>query len=155
MSFLANNINWKPQFDKLQAQLNYALIFQQGEVAIPLIKLPRAWHIKVLVNGVAARFILDTGATTTVVNENLIGNNYKHLGKITISTANGLAEAFQAEISDFTIGEIIKKSFIVVVTNKAKLPAGIDGLLGLDWLSNFDFVIDEKNSLLRLSAKVN
>ncbi len=155
LSFLVNDINWKPQFDKLQAQLDYARIFEQGDIEIPLIKLTNAWHIEVVIDGKVARFILDTGASSSVVSEHLMSDNYQNLGKVVLSTANGTLDSFRAEIGEFSVGDITQKSFPVVVLPKAKLPADIDGLLGLDWLSNFDFVIDKKNSLLRLTPNVN
>ncbi len=155
LSFLVNNSNWKSQFDKLQAQLYYAQIFQQGDIEIPLIKLTNVWHIEVFIDGAPARFILDTGASVTVVSDALIAPNYQRLGKITLSTANGTLEAFKVAVKTLLVGGISKNSFPVVVLPATKLPADVDGLLGLDWLANFDFVIDKKNAVLRLTPVVN
>ncbi|MDC9715066.1 MAG: retropepsin-like aspartic protease [Gammaproteobacteria bacterium] len=155
LSFLANNIQWKVQFDQLQAQLNYAQIFQQGEITIPLIRLTNAWHIDVMVDNAPARLILDTGASITTLSEHLMTDNYQSLGAVTLSTANGTLPAFRVNIDTFSVGAVIKRNFPVVILPKEKLPHNIDGLLGLDWLSQFNFVIDKKNALLHLTPAVN
>jgi hypothetical protein len=67
LSFLANNIKWKAQFDQLKAQLNYAETFQQGDIEIPLIALPNAWHINVTIDYTPAQLVLDTGASITTL----------------------------------------------------------------------------------------
>ena len=153
LSFLAHNINWKVQFDKLQAQLDYARIFQQGGVEIPLIKLSNAWHIEVMINGVVARFIVDTGASITTISSSLIAVNYPRSGALNLSTANGKLKSFKVKV-ELVVGNFTKNPFPVAVVAKAKLPDGIDGLLGLDWLGVFNFVIDKKNSILRLTPIV-
>ncbi|CAC9444085.1 hypothetical protein [uncultured Gammaproteobacteria bacterium] len=155
LSFLVNNIQWKAQLNQLQAQLNYAQIFQQGEIEIPLIRRTNAWHINVMVDNNPARLILDTGASITTLSEHLIADNYQSLGAVTLSTANGVLSAFRVNINSLSVGIVNKKNFPIVVLPKGKLPHDIDGLLGLDWLSQFSFVIDKKNALLRLTPTVN
>ncbi len=155
LNFLADNIKWKSQFDQLQAQLNYAQIFQQGEVEIPLISNGNSWHIDATVDDQSVRLILDTGASITTLGDHLVANNYPQTGRVILSTANGKIEAFQVKLDALVVGTVVKNKFPVVVLPTAKLPDNIDGLLGLDWLTNFDFVIDKKNSILRLSRTVN
>jgi hypothetical protein len=49
------------------------------------------------------------------------------------------------------VGAITKQNFPIVVLPREKLPHNVDGLLGLDWLQDFHFIIDKKNALLRLT----
>jgi clan AA aspartic protease (TIGR02281 family) len=155
LSFLVNDVKWKKQFDALQGELDYAEIFQQGEIEIPLIKLPNAWHIEVVVNDTPARFVLDTGASITTLSKHLLASDYSRLGVVVLSTANGTINAFRAALKTLMVGAVSKHNFPVVVLPQEKLPKGIDGLLGLDWLKNFDFVIDRKHSILRLTPIAN
>ncbi|WXU00879.1 MAG: hypothetical protein Ctma_1614 [Catillopecten margaritatus gill symbiont] len=151
LDFLANHRRWKKQFDTLENAINYAEIFEQGEIKIPLIKQPNAWHIKAIIDGKTARLILDTGASITTLGAHLVDINYPHLSEITLSTANGKINAFRVNIRNFSIDGVNKYQFPVVILPQRKLPSNIDGLLGLDWLSNFNFVIDKKNSVLQLT----
>lgn len=151
LSFLFNHRRWKKQFDTLENAINYAEVFEQGEVEIPLIRQTNAWHIDALIDGKTARLILDTGASITTLSTHLLSGNYPNLGKIVLSTANGKIDAFRANINHFSVGNVHKNQFPVVILPQEKLPTGIDGLLGLDWLSSFNFVIDKKNAVLRLT----
>ncbi|CAB5500877.1 hypothetical protein THERMOT_1654 [Bathymodiolus thermophilus thioautotrophic gill symbiont] len=151
LSFLANNIKWKVQFDRLQAQLDYIKTFQQGDIEIPLIALPNAWHINVMIDNTPAQLVLDTGASITTLSAHLVADSYQSLGDIILSTANGTLSAFKVNIDTFSVGAITKQNFPVVVLPKEKLPQDVDGLLGLDWLQDFNFIIDKKNALLRLT----
>ncbi|CAC9546002.1 hypothetical protein [uncultured Gammaproteobacteria bacterium] len=151
LSFLANNIKWKAQFDQLQAQLNYAKTFQQGDIEIPLIALPNAWHINVTIDNTPAQLILDTGASITTLSAHLVADSYPSLGEVILSTANGTLSAFKVNIDTFSVGTITKQNFPIVVLPREKLPHNVDGLLGLDWLQDFHFIIDKKNALLRLT----
>lgn len=151
LSFLANNKRWQTQFQQLKSAIKYVRIFQQGDVEIPLIKAKNAWHITVVVDDIPARFILDTGASITTLSEHLVGDNYVRSNKITLSTANGTTNGFKINIATLSVGDITLNQFPIVALPKAKLPANIDGLLGLDWLSKFHFVIDAKNAILRLT----
>lgn len=152
LEFLANNQRWKTQFERLKNAINYAKIFQQGDIKIPLIKAQNAWHINAMVDNKPARLIVDTGASVTTLSERLVGQNYARLNKIVLSTANGKTNAFKINIGTLSVGDITQHKFPIVALPESKLPANIDGLLGLDWLSKFHFVIDAPNAILRLSA---
>jgi predicted aspartyl protease len=151
ISFLANNLDWKNKFDKVNQQIKYAKIFTSGDKVIPLIKKSNAWHIKVFVDSKPAILILDTGATITTIADNFVNNNSQ--GNLTINTANGSIIASKNTIDVFKVGDIIQENFSVVSLPSDKLPPNIDGLLGLDWLGEFNFVIDAKNHNLQLMQK--
>lgn len=154
LRFLADNVRWKKQFYTLKNAINYHKNFAQGDIEIPLIQQKNAWHIQVRVDGTTARLILDTGASITTLGAHLIRDDYQRLGNIVLSTANGKTDAVQVNLNTLSVGKVIKQQFPVVVLPKKKLPAGIDGLLGLDWLSSFEFVIDKSHSVLRLTPIV-
>jgi hypothetical protein len=151
VSFLANNLDWKDKFDNIKKQINYDKVFTKGNRVIPLIKKSNAWHIKVFINNKPAILILDTGATITTIADNFVNNNSQ--GNLTINTANGSIIANKNIIDVFKVGDIVKENFNIVSLPKDKLPPNVDGLLGLDWLGEFNFVIDAKNNNLQLIEK--
>lgn len=152
-SFLNYQSNWKQAFDKIISQINYAKVFKQGDIKIPLYKKSNSWHIKVQIDGVLANFIVDTGASITTISEHLVGANYSKLSTITLSTANGKIKSYTVKIKNFAIGGFIENELKVAVLPQKVLPQNIDGLLGLDWLEQFYFVIDAQNSSLNLTKK--
>ena len=96
-----------------------------------------------------ARLILDTGASTTILSPDFVQRLGYRIGarSAQFNTANGSVTAplvtietisiQQAEISDLTVGVL-------------DISTGIDGLLGMDFLSRYDFVLARDNSQLVL-----
>ena len=89
------------------------------------------------VNGEPAIFIVDTGATQVAVPEHLAKQYGMKKGRsITVSTANGLAQAFTSEIAELSIGKI------TLYNVRANISPGFkeDGiLLGMSALKQLEF----------------
>lgn len=156
LNFLADNKKWQVQFDELKEDLNYAKIFQQGDVKIPLIYRAGGWRIETEIDGKKAILLVDTGANITSLSDHLVDKDtLKNAKTISVNTANGITRGSIIDLKKFKVGEVIREKFKVAVLPKSNLPPEIDGLLGTDWLAYFHFVINKKQSILHLKPTLN
>lgn len=100
---------------------------------------------------VEAKFILDTGASKTIIDCGLlydIGFTSSDFGnKIFTSTAGGRSSAKLLTLESFSSLGIIRRNFEVLAKDLAS-NLFIDGLLGIDFLKNHVLNIDLKNNVL-------
>ena len=99
--------------------------------------------VKVEINGVRGLFILDTGATYVAMKSNFADRaKISQVGAddITMATANGLAKANLAKADKVTLGKLAATNVPVAIqnTDAKSCGAGIDGLLGMSFLSRFE-----------------
>ena len=99
--------------------------------------------VKVEINGVRGLFILDTGATYVAMKSNFADRaKIAQVGAddITMATANGLARAKLAKADKVTLGKLAATNVPVAIqnTDAKSYGAGIDGLLGMSFLSRFE-----------------
>jgi hypothetical protein len=109
--------------------------------------------VQTTVNGVGPfSFLLDTGATHTVIDPGLARQlQASVIGEASLTTVSEirkdrLVRLKQVRIGDFEVSEL---GAIIDKLEGVKLKApGIRGVLGEDFLSNFDFLIDYKKHIL-------
>lgn len=99
--------------------------------------------VKVEINGVRGLFILDTGATYVAMRSNFADRakiSQAGAGEITLATANGLTKAKLAKADKVTLGKLAATNVPVAVQNAdaKSYGAGVDGLLGMSFLSRFE-----------------
>ncbi len=102
------------------------------------------------VNGKAAQFMVDTGATTVAMSSQdaeRAGINYKAGQPVTMSTANGLTQGYKVKLDSVRVGEVEVLNVDAVVTPQA-MPYM---LLGNSFLTRFQMLRD--NDLLTLTKK--
>lgn len=108
------------------------------EISTQLIR-NRAGHYlgTATINGQAAAFLLDTGATTVAVSETLAAKLGMAKGQpIQVSTANGITTAWRSEISELKLGLItLHQVPASIVPNLA----GTEILLGMSALKQLEF----------------
>jgi len=143
---------------RLLSELNNT---EQVTTAIPLKQVGRHFHVTAIINQERTLdLLIDTGATTTALGRdtisllkavNILGVKE---GSVAISTANGEAEVDYYRTNLFAIGEFAVEDFelLEVEMNGSQ---GLDGLLGMNFLSLFEFEIDQTNRQLFLTPKVN
>ena len=93
---------------------------------------------QVEVNGVSAPFLVDTGASVVTLPSSLArraGINLEHATPITISTANGRAQAYRVVLNTVKLGSLGANLVEAVVVDDAKLPYA---LLGMSFLNRMD-----------------
>lgn len=100
-----------------------------------------------------ALLMIDTGASTTVISESLFRSmgrrvDTEFLGRYKINTANGQIRAPVYRFKSMSIGEFSVPDIAMVVLPLEDLNA--DGLLGMNFLRTFRFIIDQDDSELHL-----
>lgn len=133
-----------------------------------LIIPPTGIHLitKITINRKVARFVVDTGASQTVLDANRIshfipkGNKRNHHSK-TAGIGTNEIESAVITLPHLRLGEITVKNFEIVLldlshVNKSYSDMGfknIDGILGSDLLKKFNAIIDFKKLTVKLSCK--
>ncbi|MEE9494644.1 MAG: retropepsin-like aspartic protease [Gammaproteobacteria bacterium] len=124
---------------------------------IPLQREGQHFIVTVEVNGRwQARLLIDTGATLTILTPDFVQQSGLSLPNTSktgrFSTANGSVRAPVFEIDSLAVASWQVNSIEVGV-----LPLGngqsIDGLLGMNFLQYFQFFIDQRSAVLRLSRR--
>lgn len=95
------------------------------------------------INGIKGLFVIDTGASYVSVKSQFADRAkiaYANGADITLSTANGLAKGRLAKADAVVLGKLSARGVPVVVQNVdgKSYGAGVDGLLGMSFLSRFD-----------------
>jgi len=101
--------------------------------------------------------VLDTGATTTILSADILASlgydpGDPGLPRIRMITGSGIEYAPCINVKSLIVGgeEI---SHVDVLCHDLPAEAGIDGLLGLNFLRNFDFAVEYSSGKLRFSKK--
>ena len=99
--------------------------------------------VKAEINGVRGLFILDTGATFVAMKSNFADRakiSQAGAGEITVTTANGSTKAKLAKADKVTLGKLAATNVPVAIqaADGQGYGAGVDGLLGMSFLSRFE-----------------
>lgn len=126
-----------------------------AEITVPLIRFGSQFLVPVKVEGESVKLLLDTGASLSGLTANFINRHYslvKSPKPIQLNTASGSVESYLFVVDTFTIENITFNKHML-----ARLPMDnmdhFDGLLGVDILGRFDFVIDQNKAVLRLRKR--
>lgn len=107
--------------------------------------------IKGKVNTVNAVFVLDTGASLTVINNDvLLRAGYKkedYIEKINTTTASGNSGGMIVKISSIAALGFIRKNFKIIAKD-LPLTLFVDGLLGIDFLRNKELNLNFKTGII-------
>ena len=86
------------------------------------------------INGGSVRFVLDTGATVVSMSSadaQRLGINYRNGPRVQLSTANGVAGAWQVKLDTVRVGDITPDNVDAVVMESQSMPV----LLGMSFLN--------------------
>ncbi|WP_323815797.1 tetratricopeptide repeat protein [Cellvibrio sp. NN19] len=125
------------------------------EMTVTLTRFGNQFLVPVKVEGEQIMLLLDTGASISGLTSGFI-NQHPSLVKspkpIQLNTASGSVESYLFLVDSFTIENVTFNKHML-----ARLPMDnmdhFDGLLGIDILGRFDFVIDQNQALLRLRKR--
>jgi clan AA aspartic protease (TIGR02281 family) len=119
----------------------------RGEEVFPVARQGSTVKLPVTINGVSGNFILDTGATFVSL-KNAFAQKAKvqvdQDSKVRLHTANGIAEGKRGRAETIQLRSLLAKDVPVVVQNdnQGTYGEGVDGLLGMSFLSRFNLAID-------------
>lgn len=149
----ANHTGTQERAETILAQLNGTT--PTNDLTLPLTRFGNQFLVAVNIEGYPARLLLDTGASITGVSAAYI-QKYPAIVKATkpirLNTANGAVESYLFTVTQLSLGDAVFNQHIIA---RLPLDAGIefDGLLGVDVLGRFDFVIDQNEAVLRLGKR--
>jgi clan AA aspartic protease (TIGR02281 family) len=151
---LLNQPNYKIKAQALLAEIETALREPQS---IPLSRQGKHFIVQALINDTFnVSLMLDTGASISLLSEPAFEglsrySEVVYVKDLQLNTAGGIITASIYQVDQFTIQDYIINDFIFAVS--PYVSEGNDGLLGMNYLSAFDFYIDQNNSLLILKNK--
>lgn len=127
------------------------------KASIPIEKHGQVVIIQAMLNNKrSAKFVVDTGASYTLISSALardlsidVGSNPKTLS---FQTANGLIQAPVTNLDSITVGGMEIRNLPTAVHDAIPDPQ-VAGLLGLNFLSNFKMDIDTQKGVLHLEKK--
>ncbi|MES2674544.1 MAG: aspartyl protease family protein [Pseudomonadota bacterium] len=151
----ANDPVAQQRAEEILAKLNGKTKPVSEDLAIPLIRFGNQFLVGVSIEGHPARLLLDTGASLSGVSKSYTAK-YPSIVKATkpirLNTASGTEDSYLFTVNDLSFGSLVFSQHIL-----ALLPMGdmehFDGLLGVDILGRFEFVIDQDESVLRLRER--
>jgi aspartyl protease family protein len=118
--------------------------FDEEGRATVMMEKRRSGHFEIrdAVDGVRVDFVVDTGATRTVLTEDdarRAGFDVDGLSfTIPVSTANGTALAASARAGEITVGDIVRRNQTVLVASDGSLGQSLLGMNFISSLSGFD-----------------
>ena len=151
---LLNQPNYKIKARALLAEIEAALREPQS---IPLSRQGEHFIVQALMNDtINVSLMLDTGASISLLSEPAFEalsrySEVVYIKELQLNTAGGIVTASIYQVDQFAIQGYIINDFIFAVS--PYVSEGNDGLLGMNFLSAFDFYIDQNNSLLILKNK--
>lgn len=127
-----------------------------SSVAIPVRRIGQLYVVPVELNGSRiAQLILDTGASHTILSQELVRDlalmpSDFRPGLVVLKTAAGSVDAQVVRIDSMKIATAEVKNSSAAVHTVPDFPAGVDGLLGLSFLHQFEVTLDSSKGELRL-----
>ncbi|GJL55153.1 MAG: hypothetical protein NPIRA02_22850 [Nitrospirales bacterium] len=131
----------------------------EEQVIIPLEQYGSGWIISVELNGLyTARLLLDTGASITSLSEDLAFDMGltadPRYTQISAETANGTTTAWLTHVETIRSGEAELQNVQVAILDFSNFShKKIHGLLGMNFLNNFEWRLDQDQEALLLQLK--
>lgn len=133
--------------DTISKQLNpnqqlRSVTGSSGETSTVLIRNKSGHYVgTALVNNSPVNFMLDTGATTIAIDAGTARQLNLPFGqKVQVSTANGIAQAYQSQVDSLQLGDIrLYNIDAVIVPQLSNLDGSAEILLGMSALKQLEF----------------
>ena len=124
-------------------------------VDVPLQQVGHLFVVTARLNGERdTLLIVDTGASHSVVSHRLATElglySDSTMGTVTMNTVGGSVQVPLARIKSVRLAEAEVKDSVVVIHDLPDSPAGVDGLLGLSALRQFQVTLDPTRKVLSL-----
>ena len=130
--------------------------FDAETADVEILKSDGQFITPVSVNNTRLNLLLDTGASTTAISHTkfarLPANEHVFMGKFTVNTAGGSIQAPIYKISSMLLGDVELRNTNVIILPADNLHQ-LDGLLGMNALSQFNIEFDAQNESVKLFKK--
>lgn len=154
----ANQPETQARAEGILAKLDEGALAQDegpAEITVSLIRFGSQFLVPLTIEGEKVKLLLDTGASISGLTASFINRHYSFVKSpkpIQLNTASGTVESYLFVVDTLTIESITFNKHML-----ARLPMDnadqFDGLLGIDILGRFDFVIDQNKAVLRLKKR--
>ncbi len=154
-----NYVLYDPSWSKLAQNLVEEIqqsIDLDDEVQVPLQRAGGHFIVNARINGIdGARLMIDTGASLCVLRPQAaqqFGLPVDSDDHITLNLVAGVINAPRIEINTLSIGDAAVRN---IKASVIEMPPEVDsdGLLGMNFLNNFKFFIDQKREILYLGSR--
>ena len=154
-----NQVLYDPTWGKLAQTLVDEIqqsIDLDDEVQVPLQRAGEHFVVTAQINGIdGARLMIDTGASLCVLRPQTaeqFGLPTDSDDYVTLNLVAGVFNAPRIEIGTLSIGDAAVRN---VQASVIEMPPSVetDGLLGMNFLNNFKFFIDQKREILYLGSR--
>lgn len=127
-----------------------------NKIHVPLEKIGEHYIVNAKIPGHGSvRLVIDTGASLTTLTPQAIqrlGLNTSGSKQIKLKTAGGSIQAQLISLNSLSVkSEVVQNIEIAVIPLNWLFE--MDGLLGMNYLKYFDFMVDQESSILILSAR--
>lgn len=147
--------DWGTQAQALAATVEQRLA-TQSQIRVPLIRSGEHFLVRTAISGAELLLLLDTGASYTAVDRRAfrnLGVNSQPIRRVLLHTPNGNVRAPLVRVSRLgVVGGPELRDLEIALMPLGNLP-GTEGLLGMNYLSRFDFYIDQDDALLYLNQR--
>ena len=100
-------------------------------------------------DSIKVKLLIDTGASLTLIDNKVFEElDLSKLKTVNLNTANGTVRANITNVDSFSINDLSFSNFEISISS---LNTDFDGLLGMNYLMNFDFYIDQDDAILYLN----
>jgi predicted aspartyl protease len=103
------------------------------------------------------RFLLDTGSNLSAVSERLVAAwSLAPVAKTALTTVGGTAMRPVVQLGDVSVGSVSRAGLLASIATSdelALLGAGVDGMLGQDFLATYNFTVDYRRQRLVWDAQ--
>jgi clan AA aspartic protease (TIGR02281 family) len=132
---------------------NCAKVYAKGVARIPR-RSNGVSTAKVEINGVEGTFIVDTGASFITLTPDFAGKAKLRMFKtdsLKMQTANGTTSAKLGTVDSVKLDGLYASGIPTIIANRS-LGDGVDGLLGMSFLSRFTIAIQDREIQLKAKA---
>lgn len=149
----ANDPAMQQRAEDILAELNGTTL--PDELSVPLVRFGNQFLVKATIEGYPARLLLDTGASLSGLADTYTAR-YPALVKSTkpirLNTASGTVDSVLFTVETLHLDQLTFNQHILALLPMQNM-TDFDGLLGVDILGRFDFVIDQNAAILRLRPR--
>ncbi len=157
LDVLVHHQDYMVEAKRLLSRVNHhKSVIQSGEFPVPVSKMGEHYIVTAIINDQEpVKLIIDTGASMTVLSPEIMrGLNIEDEDVITytnFSTANGVVNAPVILVDKIKVQNYVVSNVKVGILSSFS-QSNVDGLLGMNFLNQFTFFIDQENSTLELSS---
>lgn len=159
LSYILSDLIWSNRAQDLLAQINRVeMLRTKYHSQIPLSRTGQHFLLTGLIDGIhEVTLLLDTGASYTTLEPGLLtklGLTETDSSPVALDTGGGRITAQLYNASTMAVGDQALSNIVI-----AGVPLGTrakaDGLLGMNFLSRFEFFIDQEEAVLYLRLRTN